>query len=116
VRALFGVYGAERDACYASAKIALNMHFFDGGPFEVVRVSYLLANSKFVVSESSPGDSDQTEIEGGLALASYDELVETCAHYLQMPSERQRIAQARFSQMKARPMDRILRAALAELE
>lgn len=48
---LFGVYGEERDAHIARAKVVLNIHFYDTKTFETARVSYLLANKKAVVSE-----------------------------------------------------------------
>ena len=51
VQAAFGVYGAERDALTARAKVVLNMHAQPTRVLEVVRISYLLANRKAVVSE-----------------------------------------------------------------
>ena len=52
VDARFNLYGAERDAFVARARIILNVHFYDARLFEIVRVSYLLANRKCVVSET----------------------------------------------------------------
>ncbi|HEX8955850.1 MAG TPA: hypothetical protein VF798_06230, partial [Burkholderiaceae bacterium] len=51
VEAVFGVYGAERDALIARAKLVLNLRLYDSDIFEIVRVSYLLGNGKAVVSE-----------------------------------------------------------------
>jgi hypothetical protein len=42
--AVFGVYGAARDELIARAKVVLNLHYYDSSIFELVRVSYLLAN------------------------------------------------------------------------
>ncbi len=50
----FGVYGRERDALIARARVVLNLHFYDTQVFEIVRVAYLLNNGKAVVTETSP--------------------------------------------------------------
>lgn len=71
----FGVYGPERDALIARAKIVLNVHFYVTEVFEIVRVSYLLANSKAVVTESSP---DLGYLADAVAVFPYDGLVEGC--------------------------------------
>jgi hypothetical protein len=52
VESAFGCYGEERDALIARARIVLNVHYYESKVFEVVRVSYLLANRKCVLSES----------------------------------------------------------------
>ncbi len=62
VEVLVGKFGAERDAAIARAKIVLNMHFYGSKIFELVRVSYLLANRKAVVAEVDP----DTEVDEGL--------------------------------------------------
>jgi SAM-dependent methyltransferase len=76
---LFGAYGAERDAAIARAKLVINLHFYESAIFEVVRVSYLLANGVCVVSEGDEGDPDIAPFEGGLVVCGYDEIVENCA-------------------------------------
>ena len=58
-QAVFGVYGAARDSLIARAKVVLNLHFYEASIFEIVRVSYLLANRKAVVAECHDG----TEID-----------------------------------------------------
>jgi hypothetical protein len=108
VHAAFGVYGAKRDALVARAKIVLNLHFYEAKVFEVVRVSYLLANQRFVVSERGADPSDEAAFEGGVAFAAYDELVATCLDYLAKPAERSRIARVGFAQMVARPEAELL--------
>ena len=68
----FGVYGKERDALIARSKVVLNMHYYEPGVFEAVRVSYLWANKKCVVWENSPG----------WAGAEYNELAEGCRQFV----------------------------------
>jgi acetyltransferase-like isoleucine patch superfamily enzyme/SAM-dependent methyltransferase len=109
---LFGEYGAERDRAIARAKIVLNIHLYQAHIFEIVRVSYLLANHKFVLSESSPNDPDAESFKDGVAFADYDQIVEACLSFLQNPQERQRIAEAGFQLMTQRPETKFLQEAL----
>jgi acetyltransferase-like isoleucine patch superfamily enzyme len=109
---LFGEYGAERDRAIARAKIVLNIHQHEAQIFEIVRVSYLLANHKFVLSESSPNDPDAESFKAGVAFADYDQIVEACLSFLQNPQERQRIAEAGFQLMTQRPETEFLQEAL----
>lgn len=114
VKVLRGVYADQRDAWLARAKVVLNMHYFDSSPFEIVRVSYLLSNERFVVSETTPGDDDASFFAGGLILAPYERLADACAHYVQLAEERRTIAARGMARIRARPMDRVLRAVLGE--
>jgi hypothetical protein len=54
VHCAFGLYGSKRDELIGRAKIVLNLHAYATEVFEIVRVSYLLANAKAVVAETSP--------------------------------------------------------------
>ena len=63
VHAVFGVYGRERDELISRSKIILNLHYYEAKLFEIVRVSYLLANSKAIVTECAA----DTAIEEGLS-------------------------------------------------
>jgi hypothetical protein len=78
VEAVFGVYGAERDALIARAKVVLNMHYYDSSIFEIVRVSYLLANRKAVVAECHPGTEIEPELREAVRAVPYEGLVEAC--------------------------------------
>lgn len=50
----FGVYGPERDAIIARAKLALSMQYYEGGVFPALRVAHLVANNVPVLSETNP--------------------------------------------------------------
>jgi SAM-dependent methyltransferase len=104
VYAAFGLYGRDRDLLIARAKLVLNLHFYETQIFEIARISYLLANSKAVVSEWS-------EMESGLADAvlncPYDRLVPGCLALLQNEDERHALQARgfqRFSQLNERRM------------
>jgi len=94
---MFGVYGKQRDDYIARSKIVLNLHFYPAKVFEIVRVSYLLANRVFVVSEDSPAESCLTQLREGMAVCSYDDIVETCLYYLRHEGKRQAIAETGFN-------------------
>ena len=108
-----GVYGAARDALIARARIQLNLHYYESRVFEVVRVSYLLANRRCVVSERGVDEGEEQQFAEGVAFAEYDQLVETCVRLLQQPDERQRLKRAGFEVMAARPATASLERALA---
>ena len=92
VEAVYGVYGEERDRLVARAKVVLNVHFYEAKVFEVVRVSYLLANRRCVVSERGADPEEERPLEGGVAFAAYDQLVETCLGICRDPAARAAIA------------------------
>jgi len=114
VHATFGVYGKQRDDLIARSKIVLNIHFYDAKIFEIVRVSYLLANSKAVVTELC----SDTEIENGLADSvlgvPYDSLVGTCLSLLRNEEGRRKLEARGFQWFSQRKESEILSKALQE--
>jgi hypothetical protein len=115
VEAPFGVYGTERDELIARSKVVLNMHYYPSQVFEVVRVSYLLANQKPVVSEISLNDADADFFQAGVAFSAYENLVRTCLHYLALPKKRQGLAETGFNLIRRRNEVDYLRRCLEEL-
>ena len=107
------LYGAERDALIARAKIVLNLHYYDAQVFEIVRVGYLLANRRFVVSERGRDLALEQPFEHGVAFGTFDELPALCMKYLYARAERRAIAERGFEAMRARPMVESLRGVLA---
>lgn len=114
VEAPFGLYGEPRDRLIARAKVVLNVHFYEAKVFEVVRVSYLLANRKCVVSERGADAAEEREFERGVAFAAYDGLVETCARLCADPALRAARERAGFELMVSRDVVPFLREALGE--
>jgi hypothetical protein len=101
VEALFGVYGKQRDHYISRSKIVLNIHYYEAKVFEIVRVYYLLANKKFVISE--PGNDQKLErpVRDGLVFAPYNSLVEESMKYLREDNLRTETAEKGFSQIKS---------------
>ena len=113
VEAAFGVYGDARDRLVARSKIVLNLHFYQAKVFEIVRVSYLLANGRCVVSERGADPDEEREFEEGVAFADYEDLVDTCCRLATDPAARVRLGQAGHAAMTRRDAVAYLRDALA---
>jgi hypothetical protein len=108
VEVLSGVYGLARDRFIARSKVVLNMHSV-ADVFEVVRVSYPLANKKAVVSERGEGHED---FSGGVAFADYDELADRCAALARDDAARRELGARGFEVMASRKESDYLKAAL----
>jgi hypothetical protein len=108
-----GLYGAERDAVIARAKILLNIHGWDRlATLETIRLSHLLANRCFIISES--GDHDP--YDGGVIYADYPALIQTCLGWLDRPaSERDAVVERGYSALRRTSMTERMGAAIAAL-
>ena len=112
VHSAFGVYGAERDRLVARSKVVLNVHYYEAKVLELVRLSYLLANGRCVVSERGADPAEERELEGGVGFADYDAIADTCARLCAEPGERGRLASEGRRIMERRDARTILAAAL----
>jgi hypothetical protein len=115
VTSVCGLYGQERDRLIARAKILLNLHALGSQVFEIVRVSYLLANHRFVLSEPGVGEPIERALAPGVAFAAYGDLVDRCIHYLAAEPERNQIASQGFRLFSCMSEPVTLRAALTEI-
>ncbi len=97
VETLFGSYGKERDSIIGRSKIILNVHFFENQVMEQPRVSFLINNGCFVVSEASPEDP----YPECMVTAGYWELANICKYYVERTGERSEVARAGFEQFKS---------------
>jgi hypothetical protein len=105
VQAVFGIYGRQRDALIARSKIVINIHQHQTNLFEQVRVSYLLANSKAVVSETSP---DIGEFAQAVAAFPYEQLVDGCLELLRDDARRKELETRGFEFLSRRNASQIL--------
>jgi hypothetical protein len=113
VHAVYGVYGQQRDQLIARSKVVLNIHYWESKLFEVVRISYLLANSKAVVSESS-ADERETGYHEAVLSVPYEALVEGCLSLLRNENERRQLEARGFRHFSQRSEAQILERALAQ--
>jgi hypothetical protein len=114
VKCLFGWYGQSRDGMIARSKLVLNVHFYDAQLFEIVRVSYLLANQRCVVSETGLDCDLELAYRAGVAFAHYCDIAETCIRLLRDPRERAALASAGLRCVRSLPQTDSLRMALEQ--
>jgi hypothetical protein len=114
VHAPFGVYGAERDALIARAKVVLNIHAHPTKVLEVVRISYLLANRKAVVTELDADTELEPDIFAAVAGTPYDRLVAECRRLVADADERQNLEDRGYAIFQRRDLVPILRRAITE--
>ena len=112
VHVAYGVYGSERDALVSRSKVVLNLHYYDTSIFELVRVSYLLANRKAVVAELDPRTEIDPDLAGAVRLAPYEGLVEACRQLVQDEAARRDLQETGFARMAARRTSAYLAEAL----
>ena len=110
---VFGVYGEERDGLIARSKIVLNLHHTDAQVFEIVRVSYLLANKKAVVSELSKSSVIEPDLADAIVGVPYDGIVDACRSVLADKAKRRALEQRGWKRMSARRQSDYLKALLA---
>jgi len=111
VHAVYGVYGQDRDQLIARSKIVLNVHYWESKLFEIARISYLLANSKAVVSESSEDDLEHS-YSGAILSLPYESLVEGCLSLLRNEDERRQLEDRGFRGFSQHQEREILRKVL----
>ena len=108
-----GLWGASRDNLIARAKIVLNINHYDQSRiFEVVRVSYLLANAKAVVADVTPETYIERDIADGVILVPEQAVTETCLALLRDNDRRVRLERQGFDVISRRDIRVFLAAAL----
>jgi hypothetical protein len=113
VKHLFSVYGEERDAAIADAKIVLNMHYYEDSIHEIVRTSYLLANGKAVVSECGPDTEIDDDIREALVAVPYKDIITNCVALAGDEPRRQAVEKKAFEIFAKRDQAALLRRAIA---
>ncbi|HEY7789829.1 MAG TPA: hypothetical protein VIC33_04910 [Vicinamibacterales bacterium] len=116
VRRLFDVYGARRDGYIARSRIVLNIHTYEARLFEIVRVSYLLANGRCIVSEDGADASLEEPYREAVVFAPYERLVDTTLTMLADPAACARRAAAGRQIFEGRPQREFLRAVVGAQE
>lgn len=110
VKSLFGIYGQERDLAIAQSKIVLNIHYYPVNIFEAVRISYLLNNGIFTISEES-SSNPYSKID--LCLSPYERLVETCLDMLNNEPMRKEMQTRCYEQFRSHyPMVDLMKRAI----
>jgi hypothetical protein len=107
-RLLFGMYGAERDHWLARSKVCLNVHYWDEGGSEDLRVLLACAHSVAVVSEGPPDEPYKSE---WARWTRYEDLVDECVHQVRSGDWRRQAARG-FAAVHMHDAVTVLREAL----
>jgi hypothetical protein len=108
----FDVYGRDRDRWFSRAKLILNLHLYEAKVFEIVRVSYLLANRLCVVSETGSDHQLEEPFREAVAFANLDGLTATCERLLSDEGARQQLRDSGFRIFSSMPQRDFLQTAL----
>ncbi|WP_342719282.1 glycosyltransferase family 1 protein [Bacillus paramycoides] len=93
-------WGIVKNELIARSKIILNIHFYLSGILETPRVSYAVANKKFIISENS---NPEDEIEWpGIVFTPYEKIIENVMTYIELPEERMKLAEEAYNHFEAK--------------
>ncbi len=112
---LCGLYGKERDEFIARSKLVLNVNLLESRVFEIVRVSYLLANAKAVVADSHPDMVVEPDMQCAVAFAEPRHFADRCQELLGDDAARRALELRGRDAIQRRPIAPILRAAIDRL-
>jgi hypothetical protein len=108
-----GIYGKARDDLIGRAKLILNINRYDRSQiFEIVRVSYLLANAKAVVADMQEQTFIEPGIENAVAFAKPENIRQTCASLLANDQARAGLENRGREIIQSRHISLILKTAL----
>jgi hypothetical protein len=108
-----GIYGAGRDSLIARSKIVLNVNNIPRSKvFEIVRVSYLLANAKAVIADIYPDSHIEQDIANGVIFVPTALVARTCWELLADDARRTQLERQGFACIAQRDIRLLLAAAL----
>jgi hypothetical protein len=107
-----GLYGAARDALIARAKLVVNVTLYRR-VFEIVRVSYLLANKKAVVAVVDASADARDEFGGAIQFSDAETLVRDCEALVRDDRSRHALEGSGYQFFRERNIRDILSQALA---
>jgi hypothetical protein len=111
-----GMYGAERDALIRRSKLVLNINSYQSRIFEIVRVSYLLANAKAVIADFQADTVLEPGIEGAVVFSAPEQIVATCMRLAADDDARGQQEETGCTIFERRHISPILREALERTE
>lgn len=77
------IWGDERIDLLKRSKCLLNIHYYsEESPLEMARVSLLLANRCFVISEIGGDNNLEKDLHKGIILCYYKDIVKNCEKYI----------------------------------
>lgn len=108
-----GLYGQARDELIARAKLVLNINLYAHSRiFEIVRVSYLLANAKAVVADMEEDTYMEPDLRQAVALGPADKIVDACVELIGDNARREELERCGRNIMERRHIVPVLESVL----
>lgn len=109
-----GLYGKARDDLIARSKIIVNINLYEPCKiFEVVRVSYLLANRKAVIADVASDTLIEEDMRLAIMISSPSQLVNDCVKLADDDRARSALEEAGFAAIERRDIRKVLERALS---
>jgi SAM-dependent methyltransferase len=112
VKAVFGVYSADLDQLIARSKVVINIHFYDNGRLEMIRLFDLLANGRAIVSELNSCEQMDADLANAFVTAPYERLADVTEALVHDHNRRSAVANEGFRIFSERLPKTFLREAL----
>lgn len=94
-------FGEERNKLIARSKIVINIHYYPSKILETVRLSHLVANKAYVISEGVINEDEMTVWKDIVFFTPYSSLVDTVAHHLKLTKgNRNKLANMKYERFK----------------
>jgi hypothetical protein len=104
-----GLYGKARDELIARSKLVVNIHLYEPSKvFEIVRVSYLLANRKAVVADIDGDTYIDDDMRTAIKVTTAPQLVNDCVKLAADDVARTALEEAGFAAMEKRDIRKAL--------
>ncbi len=110
-----GLYDDARDALIGRSKIVLNINKHQSRIFEIVRVSYLLANAKAVVADRQDETFIEPEVESAVVFCAPDRILSECERLLDDEPARRAVEEHGRAVIEERVITKYLAPALARI-
>ena len=108
-----GVFGAERDALIARAKVVLNVSYYENAAHELLRTGHLLANRKAVVSECGAHTEIDDDLREAMVAVPYEDLTAACVALVRDDARRRALEERGHALFRGRPQTGFVRRAIA---
>jgi hypothetical protein len=109
-----GMYGKSRDGLIGRSKLILNQTYHQHSKiFEIVRVSYLLANQKAVIAVIDGDTHIEQDIRACVKISSPQDLVSDCLRLVNDPGARKRLERDGWESFSRRDVRNSLKNALS---
>lgn len=113
VKALFNVYGQERDEWIGRARLVLNMHQIESGNLELIRLFYLVLNKVPTLSEFDFVGEIEPPFSNQLELTRYESICEQILTFLASSDDTNQRLERAYQALKLTPQSAIIAALLA---